>query len=30
MDTESFLGVKQPGYGADHPSPSSAKVKEGV
>jgi hypothetical protein len=28
MGTGSFLGVKQPGCGTDHPPPSSAKVKE--
>jgi hypothetical protein len=28
MDTGSFLGVKQPGRGANHPLPSSAEVKE--
>jgi hypothetical protein len=26
----SFLGVKQPGLGVDHPPPSSAEVKERV
>jgi len=26
--TGSFLGVKQPGHGADHPPPSSTEVKE--
>ena len=26
----SFLGVKRPGRGVDHPLPSSAKVKERV
>jgi hypothetical protein len=26
----SFLGVKQPGRGVDHPPSSSAEVKEGV
>jgi len=30
MDTESFPGVKQPGRGVDHPTPSSAEVKERV
>jgi len=30
MGTGSFLGVKQPGHGADHPSPSSVEVKERV
>ena len=30
MDTWSFLGVKRPGRGADHPPPSSAEVKERV
>jgi hypothetical protein len=28
--TGSFLGVKRPGRGADHPPPSSAEVKERV
>ena len=28
MCTGSFLGVKQPGSGVDHPLPSSAEVKE--
>jgi len=28
MGTGSFPGVKRPGRGADHPSPSSAEVKE--
>jgi len=28
MSTGSFLGVKRPGYGNDHPPPSSAEVKE--
>jgi len=28
MSTGSFLGVKQPGPGVDHPSPSNAEVKE--
>jgi len=28
MATGSFLGVKRPGRGVDHPPPSSAKVKE--
>jgi len=27
MSTKSFLGVKQPGHGVDHPPPSSAEVK---
>jgi hypothetical protein len=27
MSTGSFLGVKQPGHGADHPSPLSAEVE---
>jgi hypothetical protein len=27
MGTGSFLGVKRPGRGADHPPPSSAEVK---
>jgi hypothetical protein len=30
MDTESFLEVKRPGRGVDHPHPSSAEVKERV
>jgi len=30
MGTGSFLGVKRPGRGVDHPHPSSAKVKERV
>jgi len=30
MGTRSFLGVKQPGHGTDHPPPSSAEVKERV
>jgi len=30
MGTGSFLGVKQPGHGVDHPPPSSVKVKERV
>jgi len=30
MGTGSFLGVKRPGHGADHPPPSSAEVKERV
>jgi len=30
MDTGSFLGVKRSGCGVDHPSPSSAEVKEKV
>jgi len=30
MGTGSFPGVKQPGRGIDHPSPSSAEVKERV
>jgi hypothetical protein len=29
MGTGSFLGVKRPGRGADHPPPSSAEVKKG-
>ena len=29
MGTGSFLGVKRPGSGSDHPPPSSAEVKEG-
>jgi len=27
MGTVSFLGVKRPGRGADHPTPSSAEIK---
>ena len=27
VGTESFLGVKRPGRGVDHPSPSIAEVK---
>ena len=30
LGTGSFPGVKRPGYGVDHPSPSSAEVKERV
>jgi hypothetical protein len=30
MGTESFLGVKRPGRGVDHPPSSSAEVKERV
>jgi len=30
MGTGSFLGVKRPGSGADHPLPSIAEVKERV
>jgi hypothetical protein len=30
MGTGSFLGVKRPGPGVDHPSPSSGEVKERV
>ena len=30
VGTRSFLGVKQPGCGIDHPPPSSAEVKERV
>ena len=30
MGTGSFLGVKRPGRGFDHPHPSSAEVKERV
>jgi len=30
MGIRSFLGVKQPGHGIDHPPPSSADVKESV
>jgi hypothetical protein len=29
MGTGSFLGVKQPGHGADYPPPSSAEVMKG-
>jgi hypothetical protein len=29
MGTGSLPGVKRPGRGADHPSPSSAEVKKG-
>jgi hypothetical protein len=29
MGTRSFLSVKRPGRGADHPPPSSAQVKKG-
>jgi hypothetical protein len=28
MGTRSFMGVKRPGRGLDHPPPSSAEVKE--
>jgi hypothetical protein len=28
MGTGSFLGVKRPGPGADHPPPSSAELKK--
>jgi hypothetical protein len=28
MGTGSFLGLKRPGRGADHPTPSSAEVKK--
>jgi hypothetical protein len=28
MGSGSFLGVKQPGHGVDHPPPSSTEVKE--
>jgi hypothetical protein len=28
MGTGFFLGVKRPGRGADHPTPSSANIKE--
>jgi hypothetical protein len=28
MGTESFLGIKKLGHGADHPLPYSAEVKE--
>jgi len=30
LGTGSFLGVKRPGHGTDHPPPSSTKVKERV
>jgi len=30
MGTRSFLGVKWPGHGTDHPPSSSAEVKETV
>ena len=30
MGTGSFLGVKWPGHGVDHPPPSSAEIKERV
>jgi hypothetical protein len=30
MGTGSFLGVKQPGRGVDHPPPSNSGVREGV
>jgi hypothetical protein len=30
MGTGSFLGVKRPGRGVDHPPPSSAEIKERV
>ena len=30
MSTGSFQGVKRPGRGVDHPTPSSAEVKERV
>ena len=30
MGTGSFMGLKRPGGGFDHPSPSSAEVKERV
>ena len=30
MDTGSFPGVKRPGRGDDHPSPSSSEVKKRV
>jgi len=30
MGTGSFLRVKQPGRGVDHPTPSGAEVKERV
>jgi len=28
MGMGSFLGVKRPGHGVDHPPPSSAEIKE--
>jgi len=30
VDTGSFLGVKQPGCGINHPLPSNVKVKERI
>jgi len=30
MGTGSFLGMKQPGIGVNHPPPSSTEVKERV
>jgi len=30
IGTRSFLGVKRPGHGVDHPPPSSDKVKERI
>jgi len=30
MGTVSFLGIKRPGHGLDHPLPSSGEVKERV
>jgi len=30
MGTGSFQGVKRPGRGVEHPTPSSAEVKERV
>ena len=30
LDTRSFLGVKQPGHGAEHASTSRAKVVNGL
>ena len=30
MGTGSFLGIKRPGLGVDHPPPSGAEVKERV
>jgi len=30
MGTGSFLGIKRPEYGVEHPLPSSAEIKERV
>jgi len=30
MGAGSFLGIRQPGHGVDHPPPSSAKVKKRI